>query len=452
MNYILTLITLLFLQTTLLSENNISYIYKDIAVDSISSSTIDWQKLNEPIYRGFDNGVYWFKIKLEPSTNDRVISIPESHISRARLYGSNGAVKMLGPTRYAAFPIPDSEKSTIYYLRVNCLLEARIPIEIKESKSYYNDELIEYTITGIYLGIVLAIILFSLFSYYSFGNRTYLLYVFMVIGMSVNAFYKDGVTAYLFGINSIHEVLEGPLNSIVVIAAIFFTVSYLGIEDQLKKLKIFGIAVAIIAVIANVVYQFTGSFAVFTMIHLGHLLSLTIFLSAGVILWKKSFYARFFVLAYGLPLFFAYDYYISPHFGIKVLDLPLNLYKLGSIIEMIIFTYGIMYQAKQMNIENKEIRQKLIDYTNNLKAQNKGLDQRPDTINELIEKFNFTLKEIEVLKVLSLNKTNKEIAEMQFISENTVKYHIKNILKKLKVKSKEDAKYHYLNFEVEAPS
>ncbi len=446
MKYILTLITLLFLQTTLLSENNISYIHKDVAVDSIFSPTINWQELNEPIYKGFDNGVYWFKVKLDASTKDRVISIPESHISRARLFGSNGEVKMLDPTRYVAFPILDSEKSEVYYLRVNCLLEARIPIEIKESDSYYKSELVEYSFTAIYLGIVLSILIFSLFSYYSFRNRTYLLYIFMVIGMSVNAFYKDGLTAYLFGINGIHEVLEAPLNAIVVIAAVFFTISYLEIEYRLKKLKIFGASIAVIALIANVIYQFTGSFAVFTIIHLGHLLSLTIFLSAGIILWKKSFYARFFVLAYGLPLIFAYDYYISPHFGIKVLDLPLNLYKLGSTLEMTIFTFGIMHQAKQMNIENKEIRQKLIDYTNGLKAQNKGLNQRSDTVSELIERFNFTLKEIEVLKIISLNKTNKEIAKTLDISENTVKYHVKNILKKLEVTSREGAKYHYLNF------
>ncbi len=81
-----------------------------------------------------------------------------------------------------------------------------------------------------------------------------------------------------------------------------------------------------------------------------------------------------------------------------------------------------------------------------LKELNIGVNERLDTVNELIEKFNFTIKEVEVLKKISLNKTNKEIAEILFISENTVKFHVKNILKKLKVSSKKDAKYHYLNY------
>ena len=77
--------------------------------------------------------------------------------------------------------------------------------------------------------------------------------------------------------------------------------------------------------------------------------------------------------------------------------------------------------------------QQLIDYTKRLKTINKGLNERSATMQELIEAFGFTLKEITILKELSLNKTNKEIAESQFISENTVKFHIKNICKKLGV-------------------
>ncbi len=434
------------LQTTLFADNHIAYIHKDVAIDSITDESINWENLEKPIYDGFNNGVYWFKMELEPSETDRIISIPESHITRAQLFDNNTEVEMLTPTRYAAFQIPSTNTIKTYYLRVNCLLEARIPIEIKETRTYYKSEIIEGVIIAIYFGVIFSIILFNIFSFYSFGNKTYLFYIFMVIGMSVNAFYKDGVTAYLFGIDGVNEILEPLLNAIVCISAIFFTITYLEIEDRLKTIKILGISVVALALIFNVIFQITGNFGVFTLIHICHLLSLTIFLSAGFFLWKESFFARFFVLAYGLPLFFAYDYYISPHFGIIVLDLPLNVYKLGSLVEMIVFTFAIMYQAKKLNLDNKEMRQKLIDYTKSLEQSSKGILEREATAEELIEKFNLTIKEIEILKTLSLGKTNKEIATMQFISENTVKYHIKNICKKLEVSSKKDAKYKYLNY------
>lgn len=42
-----------------------------------------------------------------------------------------------------------------------------------------------------------------------------------------------------------------------------------------------------------------------------------------------------------------------------------------------------------------------------------------------------TDREKDVLKYISLGKTNKEIGEIIFISENTVKYHLQNKYKKL---------------------
>lgn len=435
-----------FLQINLFAGEKISYLYEDVSIGLIADTTIEWQELNEPIYNGFENGVYWFKIVLPPSIHDRIISIPESHISRARLFVNGQEISMEQPARYVKFSIDVSEKEATYYLRVNCLLEARIPLEIEDAKAYYSQELIEYLIIGAYMGMVVAIIIFSLLSYFSLGNVTYLLYILMVIGMSGNAFYKDGVLAYFIGVNSINEILEPFINLIVPMSAILFTVNYLDIKGRLKKLRVFGVSMTFFALLSALYYLYTRSFVVFTATAILNLLSLSIFLSAGFILWNKSPFSRFFAIAYGIPLFFAYDYYISPHFGIKILDLHHNIYKVGSTIEMLIFIYAIMFQAKHMNMEHEEARRKLTVYIKSLEQEKKGLNERPDTTKELIEKFSLTLKEIEILKVLSLNKTNKEIAADQFISENTVKYHIKNILKKLDVNSKEGAKYRYLNY------
>jgi DNA-binding NarL/FixJ family response regulator len=50
--------------------------------------------------------------------------------------------------------------------------------------------------------------------------------------------------------------------------------------------------------------------------------------------------------------------------------------------------------------------------------------------------------ELNILKMASEGKTNQEIADKLFISVNTVKKHISNIFKKLKIKSRiETRKY-----------
>ncbi len=92
-------------------------------------------------------------------------------------------------------------------------------------------------------------------------------------------------------------------------------------------------------------------------------------------------------------------------------------------------------------------RIEIVDYTNKLKEQNKDLNSEQSIIGELIMEYNFTQKEIEVLKALSEAKTNKEIGNEQFISENTVKFHIKNIFNKLQVNNRQDAGKKYIELD-----
>ncbi len=55
------------------------------------------------------------------------------------------------------------------------------------------------------------------------------------------------------------------------------------------------------------------------------------------------------------------------------------------------------------------------------------------------EKFNLTIQESKILKLLTKGLSNKEIAEKLFISNHTVKFHIGNILNKLGAASRTEA-------------
>ena len=50
-----------------------------------------------------------------------------------------------------------------------------------------------------------------------------------------------------------------------------------------------------------------------------------------------------------------------------------------------------------------------------------------------------TSRELEVLRLVAHGKSNRDIAGELFISENTVKNHIRNILEKLQMKSRMEA-------------
>jgi two-component system NarL family response regulator len=53
-----------------------------------------------------------------------------------------------------------------------------------------------------------------------------------------------------------------------------------------------------------------------------------------------------------------------------------------------------------------------------------------------------TEREVELLRLLAAGRSNKDIAQTLSLSENTVKYHIKNILQKLDVHNRTEAAAH----------
>lgn len=55
-----------------------------------------------------------------------------------------------------------------------------------------------------------------------------------------------------------------------------------------------------------------------------------------------------------------------------------------------------------------------------------------------VNHFNFTERQLEIIKLVKMGKTNKEIGTHLFISENTVKYHLKIIYETLKINNRRD--------------
>lgn len=117
------------------------------------------------------------------------------------------------------------------------------------------------------------------------------------------------------------------------------------------------------------------------------------------------------------------------------------------LLGMLLFTFQYFRQKKSLNElrHQREIDQKvtavnrLTDRISELLDQSRQLDLRPlAEINEMLEN-QLSEKEHEILSCIAKGQTNKEIAKEQFISENTVKFHLKNIYSKLDVGNRRDA-------------
>lgn len=66
-----------------------------------------------------------------------------------------------------------------------------------------------------------------------------------------------------------------------------------------------------------------------------------------------------------------------------------------------------------------------------LKTSGNSIELKPESL--------ISNRELEVLRFVAVGKTNREIAEQLSISENTIKFHIKNIMQKLSVSNRTEA-------------
>ena len=71
-----------------------------------------------------------------------------------------------------------------------------------------------------------------------------------------------------------------------------------------------------------------------------------------------------------------------------------------------------------------------------------GLDLNEKSEEEALKKLGISTREYDVLRLMALGHSNQEIADTLFISLNTVKTHVSNLLNKLQAKRRTQAVQH----------
>lgn len=76
----------------------------------------------------------------------------------------------------------------------------------------------------------------------------------------------------------------------------------------------------------------------------------------------------------------------------------------------------------------------VVPHVNDYKTTNKG--ESMNTLKQVLKEKGLTLRESEAVELVSKGLSNKEIANMMFLTEKTVKFHLTNTYKKIGVKSR----------------
>ncbi len=316
--------------------------------EEIRSRSKNFSTLNEAINDGFNNGKYWISLRvLNESSQSYSLEIPFSHTNKVLCYRNGKLVDPQPNSRFKLFHFDNLSNQDDLTLEVNCTKEAFIPIGFCARHDFYKTEYSNYLIIGLYYGIALSILTLHLFYFSLFGESTYGYYALMLVSLTFTLSYRDGIWYMFLGDGWFHDHIEPFFNLMVAVSLAFFSSTYLQHKRYLPRFKYIGGAALATAIIALTTYLIKDTYEWFVITELSIISCLTVYFITGLILWNKNIYSKFFVIAYFPILISSYEHYNSAFFGFTFIGIDIEIFRIGGVFEMAVFTFAITYQARK---------------------------------------------------------------------------------------------------------
>lgn len=253
----------------------------------------------------------------------------------------------------------------------------------------------------------------------------YALFTLLNISNFITSYIRTNVPDYKGVVYFLLLYLENPVTFILLMAAVpYFIHTLLDLPDQKKRNIIFLIIAFVVFAIHNGLFFLNTNLGMFDQFPIFKNVSLLLVL---IYCWytlfiysKKGTFERKFSYLWGL---------IIPAVLNDTLFLQTTNVKVFPIIYSLIGVSFTHYFYKT-------------DVKSSDKGNNDTIQHIPEDISE---KYGLSEREIEVIKLLLLGKSYKQISEALFISINTVKTHIRNIYPKLNVSSRHEIVHLFRN-------
>ncbi len=330
-------------------------------------------KTNNPNF-GFNRSTIWVKIPIHNTTNmvqERVISIHYAMIEHLRFfYQSNTGdfhetITGLNypyyqrpiESDYYAFPITlAAGEKQIFYIEVHSYTPFALPIRLTTFTQFTQFNSHKMLFTGIYVGIMIALILYNLFVFISTRDKAYLFYVFFAFGSAISSIiilgfgYQFWPNATLFN-KHLATFSLGLLTVMMIQFCRYFLDTQSSMPNYDKVLKISLYVFSLIAIIITLGgFRHTAG--------LGYYASMTgATLIIGVIVLGIKYRIQsiiFFVLAWGVllataPLAIYSVINILPHKPIFTW-----IYQLGNAVEAILLSLALADRINTLKQEKVE--------------------------------------------------------------------------------------------------
>lgn len=315
---------------------------------------------------------------------------------------------------------------------------------------------------ALFYGFSIVVLIINLLFYVNTRNNFFIYYCLLLIAIMLSFMNAQGMLFHIFGGYGaefkIYTVLF--LNLFTMLVYILFTANALELRKYYPKHVFIGGILLVSFLLFSVFYLLTNNIFWYAAIKAVYLTTTIVYWWYGILLFKRLVYARFLTIAYTVLFLSQTAYMLSINFGYTQIGFTEQFYKIGCVIEMLVFLYAISYRHKKVERERQHIQHKLeekLKATHTIALENDSIKEKIEThkaqiISEddvyasFVKKYTLTNRELEICKYIIKGASNEEIAQEAAIKMTTVKYHVSNIFKKLNVKNRTEILALYISF------
>ncbi|MBI1286820.1 MAG: hypothetical protein GC178_04505 [Flavobacteriales bacterium] len=331
---------------------------------------------------GFSENYFWILLTLpkDVSTSESYfLDIDNPHIDHIQAYCiSNGKLSFLGRS---GDRMPFSERTyqnrrNVFPVQFNSLEDrillfvdkrnasVTVPLKLWESHAFFQHEARSNMVYGLYFGMLLIIILYSLLIFLVQRSGVYLWYMIYVLSMFLYLFTHVGYGFQFLFPNQFEwsNYLRLIMIVLIVISQIRFTQLFLPIRSVaiwvnriynfiiaalvgivLWWILVPGLFTANTIIVINVIYGFIGLTAILLFVAL-------------IRSWKPDRTSvLFYTAAFGMNLLATFLMIAEEYGAIRLTWLPLPPIFIGSLFEILIFAVGLSYRSKLIGDDRRKL-------------------------------------------------------------------------------------------------
>lgn len=388
---------------------------------------------------------YWLEFSVRNTSSNQTtwyLEVSDPHIDSVTLYTREGAIGQSGfykpfeQREYAhknhlfRLPLQPGEES-VFYLKLNPHYEINFTFLIRSDRYTLAYALQEYTMLGMYYGIILIMAVYNLFIYWSIREKTYLFYVFYAFSCGLRSFTEDGLGFQFLwpsypATNYIIELISSPL---LLISFALYSNSFLAIRRQLPgmyKLILYSCLLYFLLFLAHLSGILPDKMkSVFILLPFAF-----IYISAILIYLKGYTPARFYVIGYSFILASLTIYIFRIYGMLPGGPLIAYCFNIGFILEVVILSFALgdkirvekdakeasQQKALEQSRENqrlkdslnRELEIKIEERTKELQESNEKLQEAQVKIKQAYKRLEEQAQAISRLNE-QLNADNKEL-------------------------------------------